>query len=67
MGTLNNIFNLKIQTVSGPGSINFGSSLNIGAESNQKGVGGSEIIGDFGRSFNLASNRSIDPDVIDQV
>ncbi|SFT00089.1 spore germination protein [Marininema halotolerans] len=67
MGTLNNIFNLKIQSVSGPGSMNFGSSFNVGAESNEKGVGGSSLIGDFGNNLTLEANNNLDSDVIDQV
>ena len=34
MGTINNIFNLKIHSVSSAGSVNFGNTVNIGAESN---------------------------------
>ncbi|MFC4077722.1 spore germination protein [Salinithrix halophila] len=66
MGTLNNIFNLKIQNVSGPGSLNFGNALNIGAESNEKGVGGSSLIGDFGKTVTIEGNGYLDTDVADQ-
>ncbi|SDW81969.1 Spore germination protein gerPA/gerPF [Marininema mesophilum] len=67
MGTLNNIFNLKIQSVSGPGSMNFGNSFNVGAESNEKAVGGSQLIGDFGNNLTVEANGNLDNDLIDQV
>ncbi|OYD07036.1 spore germination protein [Paludifilum halophilum] len=67
MGTLNNIFSQKIQSVSGPGALNYGNALNIGVESNEKAVGGSFLIGDWGRNATLGLNTNFDSDVIDQV
>jgi spore germination protein PF len=65
MGTINNIFNLKINNVSSAASVNFGNTINIGAESISKSVGGSSPIGDFSRNLDLERNVYLDPDVID--
>lgn len=66
MATVNNINNLKIQSISGSGSVNFGNTINIGAESNYKAVGGSSVIGDLGKNLDLGINEAYDPDVVDQ-
>lgn len=66
MATINNIFNLKIHSVSSAGSVNFGNTINIGAESNVKSLGGSAPIGDFTRNIDLERNQNIDPDLFDQ-
>ncbi|TCS92844.1 spore germination protein [Hazenella coriacea] len=65
MGTINNIFNLKINSVSSAASVNFGNTVNIGAESVNKSVGGSAPIGDFSRNMDLERNVYIDPDLVD--
>ncbi|MDR6226836.1 spore germination protein [Desmospora profundinema] len=56
---------LKIMSVSGPSSINFGRVVNIGAKSNDKSIGGSSIVGDFGKNIDLEKNKSIDPNKAD--
>ncbi|SFI57590.1 spore germination protein [Thermoflavimicrobium dichotomicum] len=66
MGTINNIFSVKINSVASSASVNFGNTLNIGAESVTKSLGGSSPIGDFARNIDLERNVYIDPDVIDQ-
>jgi hypothetical protein len=65
MGTVNNIFNLKINSVSSAASVNFGNTVNIGAESISKSAGGNAPIGDLTRSIDLERNAYIDPDVVD--
>ncbi|MBA4495413.1 spore germination protein [Paenactinomyces guangxiensis] len=65
MGTVNNIFNLKINNVSSSGIVNFGSSINIAPESYNKIVGGATPIGDFTRNIDLERNILFDPDVAD--
>jgi spore germination protein PF len=65
MGTINNIFNIKINNISSAASVNFGSTINIGAESFTKSLGGSSPIGDFTRNLDFERNVYIDPDVID--
>ncbi|MDQ0418927.1 spore germination protein PF [Croceifilum oryzae] len=66
MPTINNIFNIKINSVSSAASVNFGNTINIGAESNSKSLGGSSPVGDFTRNFDCENNVYIDPDIIDQ-
>lgn len=66
MGTVNNILNLKINSVASAASVNFGNTINIGAESVTKSVGGSSPIGDFSRNLDMEKNLFIDPDVVDQ-
>jgi hypothetical protein len=65
MGTINNIFNLKINSVSTTASVNFGNTIHIGAESNTKSVGGSSTVGDLTRNFDAERNVYIDPDIFD--
>lgn len=65
MGTINNIFNLKINSVGSSASVNFGNTINIGAESVSKAAGGFSPIGDFGRSVDFERNVFIDPDIGD--
>lgn len=66
MSTVNNILNLKINSVSYSASVNFGNTVNIGADSETKSVGGSTPIGDFSRNWDQEKNLYIDPDLIDQ-
>ncbi|MBD1373801.1 spore germination protein [Hazenella sp. IB182357] len=66
MGTINNIFNVRINSVSAAASVNFGNTINIGAESINKSVGGSSPIGDFARNADFERNVYIDPDLADQ-
>lgn len=66
MGTVNNIFNVKINNVTSTGSVNFGNTIHIGHEVNSKAVGGAYQYGDLGRMLSASSNKSIDPDLIDQ-
>ncbi len=66
MGTINNIFNIRINAVSSAASVNFGNTINIGSESNTKAVGGANNIGDLARSLDNERNLYIDPDVADQ-
>jgi hypothetical protein len=65
MGTINNIFNLKINNVASAASVNFGNTVNIGPESISKSAGGNSPIGDLTRSVDLERNVFIDPDVVD--
>ncbi|RAL24313.1 spore germination protein [Thermoflavimicrobium daqui] len=67
MGSVNNVFNIKIISVANSASVNFGSTINIGAQSFTKTVGGSGPIGDFPRNIDLERNIYIDPDVEDQI
>lgn len=66
MGTINNIFNIKINSVASAASVNFGNTINIGAESNSKSLGGSAPVGDFTRNIDMERNLYIDPDIKDQ-
>lgn len=65
MGTINNIFNVKVNSVSSASSVNFGSTINIGAEALTKSLGGSSPIGDFPRNIDLERNVYLDPDFFD--
>lgn len=67
VGTINNIFNIKIITVSSSASVNFGNTINIGADSVTKTVGGSNPTGDCARSVEVGLNTLIDPDLIDNM
>lgn len=66
MGTINNIFNIKINNVSNSGSVNFGNTINVGNDSLTKSLGGSSPIGDFPRNLDFERNVYIDPDQFDQ-
>ena len=67
MPTVNNIFNIKILSVSSNGSINFGNTLHKGHTNNEKGVGGLSVIGDATNAgFNKEFNNVRDPDLLDQ-
>jgi hypothetical protein len=66
MGTVNNIFNVKINNVTSTGSVNFGNTIHIGHEANSKAMGGAYQYGDLGRMLSASTNKSIDPDIIDQ-
>ncbi len=66
---INNIFNIRINSVSSNGSVNFGNVILKGNSANAKEVGGQSIIGDTFASpanHNLVRNVMNDPDVIDQ-
>ncbi|MFC7442467.1 spore germination protein [Laceyella putida] len=65
MGTINNIFNVKVNSVSSASSVNFGSTINIGAEALTKSLGGSAPIGDFPRNIDVERNVYLDPDFFD--
>lgn len=65
MGTINNIFNVKILNVSSSSSVNFGNNIHIGADSVAKQVGGSAPIGDFSKNLDFERNVYFDPDIID--
>jgi len=66
MPTVNNIFNVKISSVSSNGSVNFGNTLHKGHTANEKGVGGNSVIGDGSLAVNREQNAVADPDLIDQ-
>src|SRR5699024_7762457 len=63
---MNKVYSIKIQSISGTASVNFGNTINIGNDSNSKSVGGSSYIGDMGRNMDFEQNRVYDPDQIDQ-
>jgi hypothetical protein len=67
MPTVNNIFNLKITSVSQNGSINFGNTLHRELTVNQKIIGSSVLIGDGSLSLNRLLNNVVDRDVQDQI
>ena len=66
MATINNIFNIKINSVANAGSVNFGNTININPESNIKALGGSYQSGDLNRMLSGSNNKAVDPDVVDQ-
>ncbi|SFT00075.1 spore germination protein [Marininema halotolerans] len=66
MATVNNINILKIASVSGAASVNMGNTINLGTESNTKSVGGSSVIGDYGRNSDSGGAIYNDQDLIDQ-
>lgn len=66
MPTVNNIFNIKISSISSNGSINFGNTLHKGHAANQKSIGGFSIVGDGSLGINREGNYVSDPDVLDQ-
>ena len=66
MPTVNNIFNIKISSVSSNGSVNFGNTLHKGHAANQKSVGGFSVIGDGSLGITRESNVVTDTDAIDQ-
>jgi len=66
MPTVNNIFNLKISSVSQNGSINFGNALHRDLTVNQKIIGSTVLIGDGSLSLSRVLNNVIDRDLQDQ-
>lgn len=67
MPTVNNIFNLKITSVSQNGSINFGNTLHREMTVNQKIIGSGILIGDGSLGLNRQLNNVVDRDVQDQI
>ncbi|OUM95544.1 MAG: hypothetical protein A9Z00_14105 [Thermobacillus sp. ZCTH02-B1] len=67
MPTVNNIFNLKITSVSQNGSINFGNTLQRELAVNQKIIGSSILIGDGSLELSRQLNNVIDRDLQDQI
>jgi Spore germination protein gerPA/gerPF. len=67
MPTVNNIFNLKISSVSYNGSINFGNTLIRDLTVNQKVIGSSQLIGDGSLGLNRQLNNVVDSDAQDQI
>lgn len=67
MPTVNNIFNLKISSVSYNGSINFGNTLIRDHTVNQKIIGSSQLIGDGSLGLNRQLNNVADSDAQDQI
>lgn len=66
MPTLNNILNVRVNQVQAASAMNYGDTVNIGATSDAKTLGGSQPIGDFPRNIDLEGNMYFDPDVFDQ-
>jgi len=66
MPTVNNIFNIKITSISSNGSINFGNTLHKGHAANQKSIGGFSVIGDGSLGITSEANNVADSDVLDQ-
>jgi len=69
MPHINNIFNIRINSVSSNGSVNFGDVIIKGNSANEKSVGGQSISGDLIASpanNNFSKNIANDPDLIDQ-
>jgi len=66
MPTVNNIFSVKISSVSNNGSVNFGNTLHKGHSVNQKSVGGTVSIGDASLNSQRQLNKVNDPDFLDQ-
>lgn len=70
MPLINNIFNIKVVSVSGSSSVNIGNTLNLNPTSSEKSVGDSvSPIGDFTKTGSLMTakkNSAIDPDFLDQ-
>ncbi len=66
MPTVNNIFNIKITSISSNGSINFGNTLHKGHVSNEKGVGGFSVVGDGTLGITSEVNKVADSDLLDQ-
>jgi hypothetical protein len=64
---INNIFNIKINSVSSNSAINFGNAIIKGNSVITKQVGGQQNIGDA--NFNAHAEKSMvsDPDLVDQV
>lgn len=66
---INNIFNIRINSVSSNGSVNFGNVILKGNSADSKTVGGQSVVGDTFASpanHNLVKNILTDPDAIDQ-
>lgn len=66
MPTLNNILNVRINQVAAAAGVNYGDTVNIGAASDLKSLGGSSPIGDFPRNVDFEGNMYFDPDLVDQ-
>ncbi len=65
----NNIVNIRINNVSGNGSVNMGSAIHKGYSANSEGVGGQTITGDEFASAATHDNNinfNYDPDIVDQ-
>lgn len=66
MPTVNNIFNIKITSVAGNGSINFGNNLHRDNSITQKKSGGYYVVGDGTFSNSRELINVSDPDITDQ-
>ncbi|MEX2104607.1 MAG: spore germination protein [Bacilli bacterium] len=70
MPTINNIFNIRIVSVSNSSSVNLGNTLNLNPATNSKQVGDSvDSVGDLSKIpiiMAAKKNAAIDPDAIDQ-
>ncbi len=70
MPTINNIFNIRIVSVSNSSSVNLGNTLNLNPATNSKQVGDSvDSVGDLTKIpiiMAAKKNTAVDPDAIDQ-
>ena len=66
MGMINNIFYVKVISVSYTSAVNIGTNLNWSPNSNSKSIGGSNSVGDFTRTVEFDYNLTQDPDINDQ-
>lgn len=66
MSHVNNIFNIKVNSISSNGSVNFGNTIHKAHKADSKSVGGQSIIGDATIASSMEKNLVSDPDLIDQ-
>lgn len=66
MGTIINIFCMKINSVSSNGSVNIGEALHNSHTANTKAQGGNTSFGDTSPTQSNMKNVYVDPDMYDQ-
>ncbi|TLS34960.1 spore germination protein [Pseudalkalibacillus caeni] len=65
MPVINNIFNIKVNSIANNGSISFGNTYHSNHTANSKLQGANTSVGDFAPANSMASNNAFDPDVTD--
>ncbi|WP_044642397.1 spore germination protein [Risungbinella massiliensis] len=66
MSVLNQLVNVKINSVSDTGQVNIGNAINVNPVDQDVSVGGSGGIGDFSANAHAANNEYFDPDIYSQ-
>lgn len=66
MSCVINIYSIKVNSISGNGSVNMGPVFHNSHTANTKATGGNTSVGDQSPTFGYMNNQTVDPDVNDQ-